>query len=112
MAKVQPAVDSGEVETISDPDGLTTGGVARSAKLASIPLSAMGRSAVGFGRQMIGQSGELVSKEMQAKTAEQVFRVLGELKGGAMKFGQALSVFEAGLPEEFAAPYRGAYRNE
>ena len=51
-------------------DSLTTGGVARSAKLASIPLSAMGRTAVGFGRQMIGQSGELVSKEMQAKTAE------------------------------------------
>ena len=88
------------------PDSLTTGGAARSAKLASIPLSVMGRSAVGFGRQMIGQSGELVSKEMQAKTAEQVFRVLGELKGGAMKFGQALSVFEAALPEEFAAPYR------
>ena len=87
-------------------DSLTTGGAARSAKLASIPLSAMGRGAVGFGRQMIGQSGELVSKEMQAKTAEQVFRVLGELKGGAMKFGQALSVFEAALPEEFAAPYR------
>ena len=42
-------------------ESLTTGGVARSAKLASIPLSAMGRSAVGFGRQMIGQSGELVS---------------------------------------------------
>ena len=35
--------------------------------------------------------------------------MLGELKGGAMKFGQALSVFEAALPEEFAAPVpRGA----
>jgi predicted unusual protein kinase regulating ubiquinone biosynthesis (AarF/ABC1/UbiB family) len=32
--------------------------------------------------------------------------VLGELKGGAMKFGQAMSVFEAALPEELAGPYR------
>jgi predicted unusual protein kinase regulating ubiquinone biosynthesis (AarF/ABC1/UbiB family) len=35
-----------------------------------------------------------------------MFKVLGELKGGAMKFGQALSVFEAALPEELAGPYR------
>jgi predicted unusual protein kinase regulating ubiquinone biosynthesis (AarF/ABC1/UbiB family) len=34
--------------------------------------------------------------------------VLGELKGGAMKLGQALSVFEAALPEDVAAPYREA----
>jgi predicted unusual protein kinase regulating ubiquinone biosynthesis (AarF/ABC1/UbiB family) len=32
--------------------------------------------------------------------------VLGELKGGAMKFGQALSLFESVLPEDIAAPYR------
>ena len=30
----------------------------------------------------------------------------GELKGGAMKFGQALSLFESVLPEDVAAPYR------
>ncbi|CAM5489296.1 Putative unusual protein kinase regulating ubiquinone biosynthesis (AarF/ABC1/UbiB family)OS=Streptomyces albaduncus OX=68172 GN=FHS32_004864 PE=4 SV=1 [Streptomyces griseoloalbus] len=34
--------------------------------------------------------------------------MLGELKGGAMKFGQALSVFESALPEEVAGPYRAA----
>ena len=37
-----------------------------------------------------------------------VIRKLGQLKGGAMKAGQALSVFEAALPEELAAPYRQA----
>jgi predicted unusual protein kinase regulating ubiquinone biosynthesis (AarF/ABC1/UbiB family) len=37
-----------------------------------------------------------------------LFKVLGELKGGAMKFGQALSVFESALPEEVAGPYRAA----
>ena len=81
-------------------------GKVRGAKLASLPLSLAGRSAVGFGRQLIGQSGSLVFQEIQEKTAEQVFKVLGELKGGAMKFGQALSVFEAALPEEIAKPYR------
>ena len=46
--------------------------------------------------------------EVQQRTAEQMFRVLGELKGGAMKVGQAMSVFEAALPEELAAPYRAS----
>jgi predicted unusual protein kinase regulating ubiquinone biosynthesis (AarF/ABC1/UbiB family) len=50
----------------------------------------------------------MVAAEIQARTAEQLFRVLGELKGGAMKFGQSLSVIEAALPEEIFAPYRGA----
>src|SRR5262249_34490520 len=40
--------------------------------------------------------------------AEHLFSVLGQLKGGAMKFGQALSVFEAALPDELAGPYRQA----
>ena len=51
-------------------------------------------------------SAEIVGQEIQQRTADQVFRVLGELKGGAMKFGQALSIFEAALPPEIAEPYR------
>ena len=82
------------------------GGTARTAKMVSIPLGLAGRSAIGFGRQLVGQSGNMVFAQIQEKTAEQVFKVLGELKGGAMKFGQALSVFEAALPEEIARPYR------
>ena len=49
-----------------------------------------------------------MGRELQQRTAEQLFKVLGELKGGAMKFGQALSVFESALPEEVAGPYRAA----
>ncbi len=81
---------------------------ARTAKLASLPLGVAGRATVGFGRRMTGRSAEDVTADLQAKTAEQLFAVLGELKGGAMKLGQALSVFEAALPEESAAPYREA----
>jgi predicted unusual protein kinase regulating ubiquinone biosynthesis (AarF/ABC1/UbiB family) len=80
--------------------------VARTARLAALPIGIAGRAALGIGKRVGGRSAEAVSAEMQARTAEQIFRTLGELKGGAMKFGQAMSIFEAGLPEEFAAPYR------
>jgi predicted unusual protein kinase regulating ubiquinone biosynthesis (AarF/ABC1/UbiB family) len=79
---------------------------ARSAKMISIPVGLAGRSALGFGKQLVGQSSSVVLAEIQEKTAAQMFKVLGELKGGAMKFGQALSVFEAALPENIAKPYR------
>jgi len=80
--------------------------VTRTVKLATLPLGYAGRTALGFGKRVGGKSAEAVSAEMQARTAEQVFRVLGELKGGAMKVGQAMSIFEAALPEEMAGPYR------
>ena len=80
--------------------------VVRTAKLAALPISLVGRTALGFGKRVGGMSAELVAAQMQARTAEQLFKVLGELKGGAMKFGQALSVFESALPDELAGPYR------
>jgi predicted unusual protein kinase regulating ubiquinone biosynthesis (AarF/ABC1/UbiB family) len=81
---------------------------ARTAKLASLPLGVAGRATVGLGKRITGRSAADVQAELQARTAEQLFTVLGELKGGAMKLGQALSVFEAALPEATAAPYREA----
>src|SRR5262249_52203962 len=51
---------------------------------------------------------EVISAEIQERTAAQLFSVLGQLKGGAMKLGQALSVFEAALPDGLAGPYREA----
>ncbi len=80
--------------------------VVRSAKLASVPLGFAGRTAIGLGKRLGGRPAELVAAELQQRTAEQMFQVLGELKGGAMKFGQALSIFEAAFPEELAVPYR------
>ena len=79
---------------------------ARTARLAALPLGYAGRQAMGFGKRLGGRSAESVLTEVQQRTAEQLFRTLGELKGGAMKFGQALSVLEAALPEDVAAPYR------
>ena len=80
----------------------------RGAKLATLPIGVAGRATWGLGKRIGGRPAELVAAELQARTAEQLFQVLGQLKGGAMKFGQAMSVFEAALPEEVAAPYRAA----
>ncbi|WP_236824793.1 MULTISPECIES: AarF/ABC1/UbiB kinase family protein [unclassified Blastococcus] len=84
------------------------GSVARTARLASLPLGAAGRATLGIGKRLSGRPAEAVNAELQQRTAEQLFAVLGQLKGGAMKLGQTLSVFEAAVPEEMAAPYREA----
>lgn len=82
--------------------------VIRTAKLAGLPLALAGRATLGLGRRLGGRPAELVAAELQERTAEQLFRVLGGLKGGAMKLGQALSIFESALPEDIARPYRAA----
>ena len=80
--------------------------VTRAAKLATLPAGFAGRTALGTGRRLGGRPAEVVAREIQQRTAEQIFRVLGELKGGALKLGQALSIFEAAMPPEIAGPYR------
>ncbi|HEV2087506.1 MAG TPA: AarF/ABC1/UbiB kinase family protein [Cryptosporangiaceae bacterium] len=82
--------------------------VTRTAKLVGLPLGMAGRVTLGLGKRLGGASAEYVAQEVQRRTAEQIFSVLGQLKGGAMKFGQALSIFEAAVPEEVAKPYREA----
>jgi len=80
--------------------------VARTARLATLPLGFGARAALGFGKRVGGRPAEVVAAELQAQTAEHLFRVLGTLKGGAMKFGQSLSMLESAVPEELAGPYR------
>ncbi|MDQ7907678.1 AarF/ABC1/UbiB kinase family protein [Phytohabitans sp. ZYX-F-186] len=80
----------------------------RTARLAALPLGFAGRTVLGLGKRVTGLASEVISPEIQQRTAEQLFSVLGQLKGGAMKLGQALSVFEAALPADLAGPYRQA----
>src|SRR6266705_2501169 len=80
--------------------------VTRTVKLAALPAGLAGRTVLGIGKRVGGRPAEIVAQEIQQRTAEQIFRVLGELKGGALKLGQALSIFEAALPPEIAGPYR------
>jgi len=78
----------------------------RTAKLASLPIGFAGRTAIGVGKRVGGKPAEIVFTEVQQRTADQLFKVLGELKGGAMKLGQAMSIFESVLPDELVGPYR------
>ncbi|MBN3513522.1 macrolide-binding ATPase MABP-1 [Mycolicibacterium nivoides] len=93
-------------------DGLVSdikrGSVARNAKLAGLAGGMAGRAALGFGKRLTGKSKDEVTAELMDKAAQQLFAVLGELKGGAMKVGQALSVLEAAIPEQYGKPYREA----
>lgn len=82
----------------------------RGARLLSLPLGAAARAGVGVGRRLLGAPADEVDADLRDAAAEQLFQVLGELKGGAMKFGQALSLFEAMLPEDVAGPFRERLR--
>lgn len=95
-------MDDGEVSEIK------RGRTARNAKLASLPVGFAGRAALGLGKRLTGSSKDEVNADLMEKAANQLFTVLGELKGGAMKVGQALSVMEAAVPEQFGEPYREA----
>ncbi|WP_299561579.1 AarF/UbiB family protein [uncultured Mycolicibacterium sp.] len=84
------------------------GRAARNVKLATLPVGFAGRAALGLGKRLTGKSKDEVTAELMDKAAQQLFQVLGELKGGAMKVGQALSVMEAAIPEQYGKPYREA----
>jgi predicted unusual protein kinase regulating ubiquinone biosynthesis (AarF/ABC1/UbiB family) len=91
-------------------DPLPIRAMTRGFKLAALPVGFAGRTTLGVGKRLAGAPAEAVLHEIQLRTADQVFTVLGQLKGGAMKLGQAMSIFEAALPEEFAEPYRKTLR--
>jgi predicted unusual protein kinase regulating ubiquinone biosynthesis (AarF/ABC1/UbiB family) len=102
-ARTRRAVmDDGDVTDIK------RGRAARNAKLAGLGAGMAGRAALGFGKRLTGMSKDEVNAELMEKAADQLFQVLGELKGGAMKVGQALSVMEAAIPEQYGKPYREA----
>ncbi|MCB0927708.1 MAG: AarF/UbiB family protein [Mycolicibacterium insubricum] len=83
-------------------------GISRNAKLVGLAGGVAGRAALGLGKRLTGSSKDEVNAELMDKAAQQLFKVLGELKGGAMKVGQALSVMEAAIPEQYGKPYREA----
>src|SRR5690242_15217859 len=74
---------------IWEPPVLPTGAMRRGGRLAVLPLRHAARTAAAASRLS-----RAASDQVAARTAEQVFTTLGELKGGAAKLGQAMSVFE------------------
>ena len=78
----------------------------RFAQIASIPLKAGVRSATAAVTGTLNNDHEQRRGDNQLKNAEALFTVLGTLRGGAAKIGQALSVFEPAIPQHLIAPYR------
>lgn len=78
----------------------------RTARMSVIPLGMAQRALVGGWLRAFGKLTDASSLELHEQTADQLFEVLGGLKGGVMKFGQVLSVYEAVLPPEISAVYR------
>lgn len=93
-----------------DQDRLSRTTLGRGARLLQLPLGEARRRVTGWGRRLTGTDPATVAAENADRAAQQMFQVLGELKGGAMKFGQALSMMEAALPEEHALPFREQLR--
>ncbi|MFC9995153.1 ABC1 kinase family protein [Nocardia sp. NPDC127526] len=80
----------------------------RAARLAGLPIAYAGRRAAGMGKRVLGRPAADVDLEIQLRTAQHIFEVLGELKGCAAKLGQIMAVYELALPPELAEPYRAA----
>jgi predicted unusual protein kinase regulating ubiquinone biosynthesis (AarF/ABC1/UbiB family) len=84
------------------------GTTARTARIAALPLAFTGRAVAGWGRRLAGADADAVAAAAMERNAEQLFAVLGQLRGGAQKVGQALAVYESMMPAELAEPYRRA----
>jgi len=78
----------------------------RTLRLLSLPAGALVLAAEGRVRTLAGADRERVRTELRARNTERTRRVLGELKGGALKAGQLLSTVEALFPSDPSATWR------
>ncbi len=85
---------------------VTTARLTRSAALLSLPLGAAALSVEGAARRLAGQDREQVARRLRERNAARTRRVLGGLKGGALKAGQLLSTVEALFPQDPESTWR------
>ena len=78
----------------------------RTLRLLSLPAGALVLAVEGRVRTLAGADCERVRTELRARNTERTRRVLGELKGGALKAGQLLSTVEALFPSDPSATWR------
>lgn len=83
-------------------------GVVRTARLLSLPAGAAALSVEGLARRVAGQDREQVRRDLRRRNAARTRRVLGDLKGGALKAGQLLSTVEVLFPQDPEATWRDA----
>ena len=87
---------------------LPTAAWLRSARLLSLPAGTAALALEGLARRAAGQDRGRVAKDLRERNAARTRRVLGELKGGALKAGQLLSTVEALFPQDPEATWREA----
>ena len=87
---------------------LPTSRLVRTGRLLSLPMGTAALAAQGAVRRAAGQDAAAVSADLRARNAARTTRVLGGLKGGALKAGQLLSTVEAVLPQDPEATWREA----
>jgi predicted unusual protein kinase regulating ubiquinone biosynthesis (AarF/ABC1/UbiB family) len=80
----------------------------RTAALLSLPAGAAALAAEGAARRLVGQDRERVAGDLRRRNADRTRRVLGQLKGGALKAGQLLSTVEALFPQDPESTWREA----
>ncbi len=78
----------------------------RTARLVSLPVGAAALAAEGAVRRAAGQDRDAVRRRLRARNARRTRRVLGGLKGGALKAGQLLATVEALFPTDPEATWR------
>jgi predicted unusual protein kinase regulating ubiquinone biosynthesis (AarF/ABC1/UbiB family) len=83
-------------------------GLSRSARLLALPLWSIWLGVEGLVRRWAGQDAEEVRRRARARNVARTRRVLGDLKGGALKAGQLLSTVEALFPADPEASWRAA----
>ncbi|HEU4489628.1 MAG TPA: AarF/ABC1/UbiB kinase family protein [Jiangellales bacterium] len=87
---------------------LATAGPVRTVRLLSLPAAAGVRAARGTVLRLAGAEPDLVREETRRANAAHARRVLGELKGGALKAGQLLSTVEMLFPADPEQSWREA----
>jgi predicted unusual protein kinase regulating ubiquinone biosynthesis (AarF/ABC1/UbiB family) len=80
----------------------------RTAQLLSLPAGAGALAVEGVVRRLAGQDAEAVASDLRRRNADRTRRVLGGLKGGALKAGQLLSTVEALFPQDPESTWRDA----
>jgi predicted unusual protein kinase regulating ubiquinone biosynthesis (AarF/ABC1/UbiB family) len=80
----------------------------RTLRLVSLPLGAAALGVEGLLRRGLGQDRAEVTRRQRQRTVARTRRVLGDLKGGALKAGQLLSTVEALFPADPEQSWRQA----
>lgn len=75
-------------------------GLLRSLRLLALPAGTAALGVQGAVRRLAGQDPARVQADLRRRNAARTRRVLGDLKGGALKAGQLLSTVEALFPQD------------